>query len=175
MVCCEPNCPTAQGAVVGVAWTALRLLLAPGAGLAIIDHLCPFQGISMAVSSPTKTARAKPTAQALVGDRVVTDSRVLLRFLRDGAGTRVHDLPFQCRVSDRPFLSPPTSHPFRGELKPMPLKSPLVRLAALDQWCPFQCRSRAVEELVLLLTWSATQTEFAAVAATLISVLFCVP
>jgi hypothetical protein len=145
-----PHSPTAHGLTVGVACTPKRALLAPGLfGLFIIDHLWPFQCISMAVPSKIeKKFWAAPTIHALVGDVTVTDSSELMSFFgsRFGVGTRFQVWPFQCRASERPLESVPTAQAFDGELA---LTSPSALSAgpavAVCQAWPFQRRIWLVE------------------------------
>src|SRR5579871_2771987 len=140
-----PSSPTAQGLAVAVAWTPKRALFAPPlAGLCIIDHLRPFQCISMAVPSKVEnTFCATPTAHALAGDTTVTESSTLMseRGSTLGVDARVQEWPFQRKASEWPWASSPTSQTFDAELALRSLRSlPAGPAAALRQAWPFQCR-----------------------------------
>src|SRR6185437_13449990 len=150
-----PSSPTTQGLMVGVAWTPKRALLADLVlGLFIIDHLRPFQCISMAVPSKTeKKLWAAPTAHALVRDTTVTDCRALMSLFgcRFGVDIRFQERPFQCRASEWPLASSPTAHAFDDELALTSKSSlPAGLAAAVRQAWPFHRRIWLVGRLVLV-------------------------
>jgi hypothetical protein len=72
-------------------------------GLLTFDQVVPFQ-CRIRVCAWVLPVVYPPTAQALVGEVVVTALRPLLAWATLGLGTRAHAVPSQCRVKVRSWV-----------------------------------------------------------------------
>lgn len=149
------SCPTAQASLAEMVLAAYGVSVTPGAGLATLDHVVPFQCSMSGTQCWMVVLQDDPAAQALPAEEALTADRKLAFPATFGLATRDQDLPFQCMISvvsvaHRCGQWTPTSQALPAETALMSTALFTVGsgMATGDHAEPFQCRTTGVVGVV---------------------------